>query len=313
MKNVGFFKKWLNLAKPSKKYMTIDIIAIIIRTICLVIAPIFFAKLVTSLTSSKYNAALIFISIYYGLIIIQKLVSILKYNIYSKLIGSVYLPLQRKIIHKITKVDSKDNKKLSKEKLLNIYHHDALTISVFADILAGSFSDTFRVILTLIITFIINKYIAIVLLIINVINFFIYSVLAEKQAKANLSTFETTDEEFEAFSKAMNNRQEIENHDYLKKEFYDKNIKFIKAKDKHSRSNSLVENYYAIYNNIITYLLILVLILLLYNGSINLTLFLILVPYITSVIDSCSQLFSYITILNSTNLAVDRVKLILDL
>jgi ABC-type multidrug transport system fused ATPase/permease subunit len=131
--NIGMLKKWYGLAKPNKKLFFTDVLVILFGVLCLVIAPIFAAKVIINLTENNYIIAVICLSYYYAFIISQRLVVIIKYKIYSKLVGSVYLPLQERIYEKIKKCTDVNLFKHSKEKMLHIYHEDSLTIAVFAD------------------------------------------------------------------------------------------------------------------------------------------------------------------------------------
>lgn len=312
--NFGILKRWFRLARPDKILFIIDILIILVSVICLIIAPIFAAKVIVNLTQEKYFIAILCLTYYYFFISSSRLVYIIKYRIYSKLVGSVYLPLQKRIFDQIINYEHTGVKKFSKEKMLHIYHDDALTISAFADTLTGSFSAVARIILTLGAVFYINKPVAILLLAINIINYFIYNKLAKKQAKANQATLDTIDSEFEAFSAALEAcKVNKENEDDLRREFYARNEKFMKAKNSHSISNSAIENLYYAYYNIVIFLLTVLMIFFLSKEQINLTLYLIIIPYISSGIEVCNSLYNYITSLRSVDVAMNRLNILLNL
>jgi ABC-type multidrug transport system fused ATPase/permease subunit len=141
-------------------------------------------------------------------------------------------------------------------------------------------------------------------------------MLAKKQAKANKATFEATDKEFEAFSSVIDsqyNTEKIDVEKEIKQKFIDSNKDFIKSKDVHSMSNSSVENLYFVFYNLIIYVLTILMILFLSRGEMNLTLYLIVIPYLSSGTEACNSLFAYITQINYVNVAMNRIEILLKL
>lgn len=315
-KNIKILLEWYKLARPNRRYFIIDVVIILFGVLCVVIAPIYAAKVITNLTKDKYAIALVCLSYYYLFISAERFLYIVKYKIYSKLIGSIYLPLQEKIYDKIIDCDEMVFNDHSKGKILHIYHEDALTLSHFADMITSSFSKIIRIILTLSAVLIINYKVAIVLFAINIINYFIYNKLAKKQAKANQETYETTDEEYDVFASILDSKTIIKGskeEKNIKEKFIEKNKRFIASKDKHSMSNSSIENLYYIYNNIIVYLFTLTMVWLLSNNELTLTLYLIIIPYIASGIETFNNFYNYLTELNKVDVAMKRINIILNL
>lgn len=99
----------------------------------------------------------------------------------------------------------------------------------------------------------------------------------------------------------------------IKEMFIEKKKKFIASKDKHSMSNSSIDNLYYIYNNIIIYALTVVMIIFLSNNELTLTLYLIIIPYIASGIETFNSFYNYLTELNKVDVAMKRINIILDL
>lgn len=313
--NISMFKSWHSLAKPSRKYFLICFFMVLIASVCMIIEPVFSANLITSLTEKNYGWAYYYAFIGLVFIFIRKLSWDINYRFHYKLVNHTYMDLQNQIFNKVMKAKRINFNNISKEKLINIIHNDVYTVADFSDKIATRLARLLRVLLTIGVIFTINVPVALVIIIVNIIDYKLLNFLQNKRAFANRLTVEDHDEQYRCFSELIDSREMINDLNIgkeAKKRFLDSSKKYIKDRKRYDICGSYIDNYFHVFYQFVKTLMVLFLIFLVSKGSLSLTVYLIVVPYILSGIEIANDFMNILPELKNANISTNRVKIILD-
>ena len=314
--NIQHFKKWWNVAKPSKKYLFLAFITALIPQICLTIEPIFAARVITSISTGFYIETMIYLIIVFVLIKIIRFVSWhFNFMIFPKLLGSSYVPLQKRILDKIKNAEEFNFEKHSKEKLINIINSSSVTVGKFADLLATRCARLLRGIVLIFTIFSINIPSAIIVLIVSIINFFIVNNIDKRRAKIEKEKMEINDLQYTKFSEFVDVRNfsdDLNITDKLEQEYLQVSKDYIDAQRRHDIANSMKDNFYEIYYSFILLILTLAMVFLVSKGSLDLTLYFMIVSYMTSAIEMFNNFFDINNEMKTAVVASNRINIILN-
>lgn len=204
--NISMFKNWYKLAKPSKKYWIFAFLTVFVAGLCSIVEPYFASNVITNINNGKYIYTAIFLILGFIFILIRKSSWDLNYRIYYKLIGHSYLHIEQLIFDKISTVNSNVLKKTTKEKLINIIHTDVFTVADLTDKLATRIGRMTRLFITIGAIFFINVPVAIVIIIIDIINYFILNNLNNKSAFYSKKISESHDLQYLRFSEVFDSK-----------------------------------------------------------------------------------------------------------
>ncbi len=313
--NISMFKSWHALAKPSRKYFLICFFMVLIASICMIIEPIFSANLITSLTEKQYGWAYLYAFIGLVFIFIRKLSWDINYRFHYKLVNHTYMDLQNQIFNKVMNAKRVNFNNISKEKLINIIHNDVYTVSDFSYLIATRLARLLRVLLTIGVVFTINVPVALVIVLVDIIDYKLLNFLQNKRAFANRLTVEDHDEQYRCFSELIDSREMITDLNIekeAKKRFLDSSKKYIKDRKRYDICGSYIDNYFHVFYQFVKTLMVLFLIFLVSKGNLSLTVYLIVVPYILSGIEIANDFMTVLPELKNANISTNRVKIILD-
>jgi len=113
--NLKLFRNWYRLARPNKKYWIISCIAVILAYTCVIIAPLFAAKVVISITAGDYAMTAVYLSVVFGLLAIRNIFWNINYTVFNKLIGSIYGRMNDLFIKKILNATPDNFRKTQKK------------------------------------------------------------------------------------------------------------------------------------------------------------------------------------------------------
>lgn len=314
--NVQMFKNWYRLANPSKKYWFIAFFTVFCAGICSVVEPIFASNVITNINKENYLYTSIFLIIGFLFILLRKGVWDINYRIYYKLIGHSYLHLQNLIFNKLHKVKDSNLKKISKEKMINIIHSDVFAVADLADKLATRIGRLTRLFITIGAIFFINIPAAIVIIIIDVINYFILNYLNNKSAFYSKKTSESHDLQYSKFSEVFDSKELMEDLNIttkVKREFIKTSEHYIDMKNQSTIVASYIDNYFHIFYQFIILVVTLFMVFMVSQGNVSLTLYFMIVSYLTSGIEVANDFMNILPELKKANVSVNRVKTILDL
>lgn len=231
------------------------------------------------------------------------------------LIGDIYKRLEMKIFHKIIHAKEKNFEAVSKEKLINIFHSDAYETAKFSDQVCSRCRYLFSTILTLIYVFTVSVPIGIAILVVILVNYVILDWINSRISKATKLTKEAVDNEFETFSEIILSKNMIDSYDLtkkLEKEFSEKNDQFMINQQKKNMATSMLDNNFFGYYKFVIYVITLVLIYLLSHGNLTLTVYLIVVSYLTDSITNSKDFMGVLTELKNAYVTCNRVNIILN-
>ena len=314
--NIQMFKNWYRLAKPSKKYWFIAFFTVFCAGVCSVIEPVFASNVITNINKGNYLYTSIFLIIGFLFIVLRKGSWDINYRIYYKLLGHSYLHIENLIFDKINKAKDANLKKVSKEKMINIIHEDVYTVSNFADLLATRIGRLTRLFITIGAIFLINIPAAIVIIIIDIINYFILDYLNNKNAFYRKKTSESHDIQYSKFSEVFDSKDFMEDLNItnkVRREFMKANNHYIDVKNKSSIVSSYIDNYFHVFYQFIILVVTLFMVFMVSQGQVSLTLYFMIVSYLTSGIEVANDFMNVLPELKNANVSVNRVKTILDL
>ena len=313
--NIRMFQEWYRLCKPNKAVWFFQFATVIVVSICLVCESMYVAKVTTSLADGNIQMALFCLTLALIFILLRQFSWTLNYqNMYS-LIGDIYKRLQNRIFHKIIHGKEKNFETISKEKLINIFHSDAYETAKFSDQICSRFRYLLSTILTLCYVFSVSVSIGFVVLLVILINYRILNWINTKISLSVKNVKEAIDEEFETFSEILASKNMIDSYDLTKKmekEFARKNENFMQKQQKKNMAKSLLENSFFGYYKTVIYGITLVLIYLLSHGNLTLTVYLIVVSYLTDSVTNSKDFMGILTELKNAYVTCNRVNIILN-
>lgn len=313
--NLYMLKKWWAFTRPSKKWFCMSLLSSFCYRICVVLEPIFSAKVITSLTVSEYKMAMIYLLCGVLLYALRNACIHPKYMIHSRLIASSYTRMQCEIIDKMF-VAQKENFKLnSANKLLNIYHNDVYTTSTFADVMTDKWGRLLQVLIMVCIVASANVWAALVIIFMIYINSLIISVLQTKYAKGTKLLRESIDNQYADFAKILESKDYINSDkvkNVLKERAIEDSKKFVKEFKSRQNWASAINNWYYVWCNIFIFIVTVFMVILVSKGSLSLEMYLIVVPYISSCITISNEFLVIFTELKNTIVSMNRVKTVCD-
>lgn len=316
IENLKMIKNWYLVARPKKSLMMIQFITYTIHAVCFVLCTYYGAKVTANLSAGNWNMAIFFLSLAFVLLIIRNVSLMINYSSSNKLFDEIFVPIHKKIYNKLLYAKSSSFDKINKEKLLNICHTSAYNLGVFGSTLANGFSKLIRLVITLVIVIKINLTIALILLAVDVLNFFILNFMYSKVAQCNKEINEGKDIQNAKLSDIYDSKNILEDMKMDKQA--EKNFLNVTTKVSHiygRRKNwqSMIDNGFFMFYSAIVFFITLVLIIILSKGNMTLEAYLIIVPYLTTTITDANEFYSMFTDLKTVNVHVNRIKSILQL
>lgn len=309
------FRDWYCLCKPNKAYWFFQFATVVVVSICLVCESMYVAKVTTCLASGNYRMAILCLTLGLIFVLFQQLSWILNYRNMYYLIGDIYRRIEKQIFYKIIHGKEKNFENVSKEKLIHIFHNDAWETAKFSDQICFRFRYFLSTLLTLGYVFSVSILIGFVVLGIILLNYKVLNWINSRISANTKETKEMVDQEFETFSEILSSKTMIESYDLTKKmerEFVKKNERFLKAQHKKIMATSMLENsFYGYYKSVI-YVITLVLIYMLSSGNLTLTIYLIVVSYLTDSITNSKDFMGILTELKNAYVTSNRVNIILN-
>lgn len=313
--NIRLFKNWYKLIKPNKNVWFFQLVTCIIPIVCTFCEAAFAAKVTTSLASGDFNHALFCLSLVFILVLLRYLSWDLNYRNFTKLMTEPYLRLQESFYKKIINAKESNFKITSKEKIINIFHSDTYDAIDFSDTICSQIRYLVYIIMTLFYVGTINIFLCLVVLLVLVVNSFIIEKLNKLLGESQVKRKDKRDDELESFTKVINSRgfvKDLNLEDKLKEEYQNANKEYLKKLDDYNVKLSYIDNYFKIFYKFTIYAISIVMIFLLKDDVISLTIYLVLVSYITDTITNSTELFSILKELKLISVCVNRINLILN-
>lgn len=313
--NIRMFQEWYRLCKPNKVYWFFQFATVIVVSISLVCESMYVAKVTTSLAEGNIRMAIFCLTLSLLFVLLRQCTWILNYQNMYRLIGDIYKRLESQIFHKIIHGKEHNFEMVSREKLIHIFHTDAYETAKFSDQICSRFRYLLSTVLTLGYVFSVSVPIGLVIFLVILINYKVLNWINERISIATRDTKEAVDVEFETFSEILSSKNMIESYDLTKKmerEFVKKNEKFMKEQHRKNMATSMLDNSFFGYYKSVIYVITLILIWFLSNGNITLTIYLVVVSYLTDSITNSKDFMGILTELKNAYVTCNRVNIILN-
>ncbi|MEG1581631.1 MAG: ABC transporter ATP-binding protein [Clostridia bacterium] len=313
--NIKAIKRWKQLANPSKKSFALQLITACITSVVYTIEPIFAANVIVALTNQDFNIACLWLVGGFALLLVRTLCWHINYSNYAKLIGGIYMNVQGKLTDKVLKARDANFKENSLEKIINIISSDVYVVSDFADFAATKLSRLFRVLLTFVIVFSTNAYIGLVILAVCIINYFVINFLNEKISQKQKERIEDRDRIFECFTDIVNGREVVQDLNIdndMKSKYLTQCSSFINKTHKKTIWQSIQDNWFYSFWNLIVLAVTLYLVFTMSKNLLDLSIYLIIVPYLTSTIEKVNDFYNILGDIKNTNVSTLRINTILN-
>ena len=312
--NFQMLARWWKFTKPNKWYFFVSFMSgMLFRIVCYMVQPIFAAKLITSLTAGDYDGAILNLSLGTLMFILAFCLHHFKYLMHDKLLRSTYLPFQQMICNKIFLAEDVNFKNNSKDRILNISYQDAWDTANFSDTLTTRIGQLGQAIVTFVIIATTNLYVALIILGIILVNSFILTFLQTKYANGTRKIREGVDNTYHTMTTMLDSRTYVfsaaeqkklqENHMAVNKGMLDE----FRKRQTWSSEN---DNGYAIWCKTFIFLATLLTIFLVKNNSLSLEMYFIIVPYITTMIDSSNEVLAMFRDLKNAVVSMNRLQVI---
>jgi len=313
--NLKLLRNWYKLARPNKKYWAISIMGVILAYTCLIIAPIFTAKVVISITAGDYVNTAIYLTVVFALLALRNMFWHINYAIFNKLIGSIYGRINGLFVDKMLKATPNNFRHTSKEKLLNIVHTDVYNLSEIADRCAVCIGRIVMLIATIIIIFFINPWVGLIVVMADILNFFLLNALENRRAKFVKKIREDHDKQYKKFGEIIDTRNtinELSLNRRLEKNYKNYLDGYIYDLGRKTRADSSITNGFFVFYNFLIFLLTLGMVFLVSNGQLSVEMYFIIVPYIANGIETTNLVFEFIPYVKNSGIYCSRVKTVLN-
>ncbi len=313
--NIKLYKNWYRLVKPNKAVWFFQLITCIIPIICTFCEAAFMAKVTSNLANNNFNHAIFCLTLVLILAILRYLSWDLNYRNFTRLMSEPYLRIQQKFYEKLIKAKDSNFKITSREKIINIFHSDTYDMIDFADTICTQIRYLIYIIMTLFYVGSINIFICLLVVIILVLNSIIIEKLNKLLGKSQEKRKDKIDEELEHFTKVLDSKNFVNDlniEEKMKEDYLNSSKAYLHKLNDYNIKLSYIENYFHIFYKLTIYAISIIMIYLLKDSVVSLTIYLVVVSYITDTITNSTELFGIIKELKLISVCVNRVNLILN-
>lgn len=315
-KKENVIKRWLKLANPNKKIWFWQIFYYVLYAVLLTVLTVFAAKTINCMYQKNWKGAFLFLFLELLSIVLRSLSLHLQYRYYAKHYGFVRDNVTGKVYDKILSCENSELKKMSKEKIINIALNNLSYIGEFPDVVASFIAYSFQVVITLVTVFVANWLAGLIVLLLGVVNFFAYYFFNKKLGKIMRTRYEKKDDLFKSYNKIIDGKALIKDfgaEDKYSKQVHGDVANYSKAYQDYYRTYSLKSCiWYGVWN-IVVYAVAALMLFYVSKGTMEISIYLIIVPYLSTCTDKLNTLFDKTSSLENMRVDVDRIETILSL
>ena len=304
------------MAEPHKGYFIVDLIAYCIAVILLSVATIVAAKTINCMYEGDWNGAFFNLILEIVIMVVRNLMYHLTYETYVRNNRHIRLNIANKVYNKFLSSKSEQINELTIEKVTNIALNNMTYIADFPDEIIVFLGKIASIIFTLIVVFMYSPLAGVIILALGVVNFAAYYLFNKKLGKIMLERYEKKDDMFKSYSKIINGKsiiKELHATDKYKQELTGNVESFVKSYNNYYLTYSAKINLWYIVWNLIVYAITAFLLYKVSNGTLDIAVYLIIVPYLKSVTESLNSVFDKTSAIENMRVDVDRINLILNL
>lgn len=308
-------KNYFNLINEDKKKLIPYYIGYFLNAILELIIPIFVAKITESVTNSLYIATIVSIIMYFILKTINSIIYYFTMYTYQNFYQNNYITIYKKIVKEIYCFDEDYKKKISTGKMINSLISDVVNIGEMADNILTIIFHTLECIVVLFYFFKINIFLAMFIIIVDIIyiarsNYLNNMVIkySKKQKNENdkligltnqtllgLRDIQTLD-----FSSSINEKYDL---------IYETWKKIYNNKKKYERHRKAILKCFLVIIKTIVYFLCIYFII---NKQMAIGVMLIILSYFDSLFSSSETIMNANQSVREQNISVNRIKDILE-
>ena len=308
-------KTWYSLAGTKISLILLHILFTSLRVVTWVVSPIFAAKVTVALMENNFSGAILNLGIELGIIILGFIFWDLVYRNAGLIIRNTYRNVQGKIYQKAYRAKTSNFKTTSKEKLLNIIGTDIDVVCNFGDTLGVKIGRIVQVVVTLVIVFAANWVIGIAILGVSLLNFIVLLALNKNIANKKKKVYENKDKIYERFSQVLSNQEIIKEFDMgpeIAQKYFERCDKYSKSVAKHKNACSLKDNYFVGLYKTLIFVITVFMIFLVKGGTLDLTLYFTLVPYLLSSVELINEIINISASVEETDVSTKRINTVLN-
>lgn len=312
----NIIKRWYRLAEPNKRIWFWQIFYYVVYTVLLTVFTIFAAKTINCMYAKDWKGSFLFLFLELLTIVLRSVALNLQYKYYARNYGWTREKVTAKIYEKLMSCDSSGIKKMSKEKIINIALNNLSYIGEFPDSVASFIGYSVQVVITLITVFVANWLAGLIILFLGVINCIAYSLFNKKLGQIMMTRYEKKDDLFKSYNKVIDGKMLIKEFGSEQKysELVERDVKnYSKAFYDYCKVYSAkAQLWYALWN-VVVYAVACLMMFYVSKGTMEMTIYLIVVPYLSTCTDKLNTLFDKTSALENMRVDVDRIETILSL
>ena len=302
------FKKLYSICRPNKSLWAYSFVLVFFSSILGFLQPFASAKMITYISMQNFSLAVLWAIISFCLIAGSCCLSAFEYSIYPKLYHSSFAVLNDKYISSIL-TSVKSNNSISSDLYSNVVNEDIDKICDFSDKFCEFLGNVFRLMFVLIFITINSFWSGIFLLVVTISNYFLLKTYTLKKRKISKNLFNSKlhlSEKFTdmATNKAYINKLNVETPMIM--EYNYRVDEYGKAFSENINKNSLKDNWFSLFWNAVVTLIIFIIISNVSNGTMSLTVFLVIIPYVNSFITKTNDVSEFVQDLSSLENSLDR-------
>lgn len=308
--------RWYRLAEPNKLLWLLQIILYVTYKLFFPVFTILAAQTINCLYSQNWSGAYFFLFLEILSIIIRNISAHFEWVVYDIMYGQIKANVSKKIFNKLISSDSVALNKISKDKIANIAINNMAYICEFPDVVAKFLAYFFQTAIPFVYIFCFNVYAGLVILAIGIINFFVYLFLNKRLANLRKLRLEANDKILKTYNKTLNDKNiltELRSSEKYAEELNRNVHEFNNAYTKYMHLTSYKDNlHFALYYCLI-YIVVAFMITLVSKGSLDISVYLVIVPYLKDCSDQLVDVFDNSNNLENMRVDVDRINVILSL
>lgn len=312
-------KQYLNLAQPNFWYVFLEFLFqagnVALKAMDTVFAARITVGLYHGITTGDFSSAYINLLIEFVLIVIRNLCTWFEYRVYIPIYTKIYTNVQGKIINKVIAAKESNFEQTSPEKIINIIGSNVETVATCTDQVSKKFSKLVQVIISISIVAATNIWVALALLGLSLLNFFILKYINKLLAAAKKKQYEAKDDIYAEATKIMEGKSiitELGIGSEYNKEFIENNIKFTKATKKKELITGFKSSFFYIFYWGMTAALTAFMIYLVSGGSVPIEMYLVVVPYFLTITELLNDFYEVTGTIADVNVAMNRIDTVLN-
>ncbi len=311
----NFIKDYLRLAELKIKYVVIMILSAFFYKGFSLLLPLIASLIIKYLTLNNTVMTYSFLGIFFLTYILYITALYINWCIYGFNVSYVYDKLTNKILNKLISVDNNFTRLISKGRLMNSINSDIIEIGDMNDNISELLMGLVQIIAVLIIVAIYNIYLCIILIIFA----FLYIIVrnnSDRKINFYHNKVVVQDDKYSTLlTQIVSGLQEIKTFNMLPKLFN----KLKAIQNKFTKNYKTKRHYFTIRDNdvkfiiyIFRFFLYTILILLMYNGKIEVSVLVLIVSYHEYLVNYINDLITATSTIREVNTAVNRVNDILN-